>query len=126
MRRGAAAADAAASGEHGEAHAPLVTYVVEVTNTGDVDADDVVLGFVTPPGAGQGGVPLRSLFSFERVHVPKGASVRVWLYPRLSDFAQVDSRGQRYAHAGEYVVSFGVPETAARGMGYVQHRLATV
>ena len=30
------------------------------------DADDVVLGFVSPPGAGTGGLPLKSLFAFER------------------------------------------------------------
>jgi hypothetical protein len=35
--------------------APLVTYVVNVTNTGSMDADDVVLGFMVPPGAGKDG-----------------------------------------------------------------------
>ena len=34
-----------------------------------VDADDVVLGFLKPPGAGVGGTPLQTLFGFERVHV---------------------------------------------------------
>ena len=39
-------------------------FSVNVTNTGSVDADDVVLGFLTPPGAGEDGVPLQSLFGF--------------------------------------------------------------
>jgi len=125
LKRGAAAADAAASAERGDAHAPLVSYVVDVTNSGAVDADDVVLGFLTPPGAGSAGLPLKILFGFERVHVPAGKTVRVWLYPRLADFSQVDGGGARRAHAGEYTVSFGVAETAAHGMGHVTHRLVT-
>jgi hypothetical protein len=32
------------------AAAPLVSYLVTVTNTGTVDSDDVVLGFMSPPG----------------------------------------------------------------------------
>ena len=32
------------------AAAPLVSYEVTVTNTGSVDSDDVVLGFISPPG----------------------------------------------------------------------------
>ena len=78
---------------------PVADYIVYVTNTGSVrhcppwppivplpvhclvlvlslpfhcpqvDADDVVLGFLKPPGAGVGGTPLQTLFGFERVHV---------------------------------------------------------
>ena len=40
-----------------------MAYSVNVTNTGTVDSDDVVLGFMVPPGAGTGGVPLQALFS---------------------------------------------------------------
>ena len=36
-------------------------YQIKVTNTGLVDSDDVVLGFLRPPGAGRGGVPLQQL-----------------------------------------------------------------
>merc|ERR1712167_93629 len=38
-----------------EAAGPAAKYVINVTNTGRVDADDVVLGFLTPPGAGENG-----------------------------------------------------------------------
>ena len=51
------------------------SFVVNVTNTGSMDADDVVLGFISPPGAGKGGLPLQSLFGFERVHVKAGETV---------------------------------------------------
>jgi hypothetical protein len=50
--------------------APLVQYNVTVTNTGSVDADDVVLGFITPPNAGTGGLPLKQLFGFDRGETP--------------------------------------------------------
>ena len=46
---------------------------------GAVDSDYVVLGFLVPPGAGTGGVPLQTLFGFERVRVRAGDTVTVWL-----------------------------------------------
>ena len=102
------------------AHAavPLAQYVVEVTNTGSIDADDVVLGLLKPPGAGVGGTPLQTLFGFERVHVKAGQSVTVYLYPSLLDFAFTDKNGERYALPGKYTVSFGV--RGAPGMGYAE------
>lgn len=97
------------------------TYQVKVTNTGSMDADDVVLGFLTPPGAGQNGVPLQTLFAFERVHVKAGQSVDVFLYPSFDNFAQVDLQGKRNVHPGEYKVHFGVQSTLEHGMGYTEH-----
>jgi len=85
-----------------------VSFSVNVTNTGKMDADEVVLGFLTPPGAGQNGVPLQTLFGFQRVHVPAGETVTVTLYPEMTDFAQVDKNGQLYAHEGTYRVHFGI------------------
>ena len=100
--------------------APLVGFVVNVTNTGRVDADDVVLGFVTPPGAGANGVPLQTLFGFERVHVKVGETRRVVLYPSAVDFTRVTSDGQREVVSGGYTATFGVKGTAALGMGYAE------
>lgn len=105
--------------------APLVNYMVNVTNTGLVDADDVVLGMLIPPGAGQNGVPLQTLFGFERVHVPAGQTVTVFIYPTLADFTTVDKLGALATHPGEYTVRFGIPETAAFGQGYAQVTLMT-
>jgi hypothetical protein len=106
-----------------DAEAAATSYQVRVTNTGSVDADDVVLGFLTPPGAGQNGVPLQTLFGFERVHVKAGQSVDVFLYPTLDSFMQVDANGKRNALAGEYTVHFGVQSTAALGQGYTEATL---
>lgn len=92
-----------------------------MTNTGTVASDDVVLGFVTPPGAGTGGVPLKSLFGFERVHVRPGETATVWLYPSASAFAHADEAGVLHATPGAYTVEFGLAEAAAEGMGYARH-----
>jgi beta-glucosidase-like glycosyl hydrolase len=97
-----------------------VEYSVNVTNHGKMDADDVVLGFITPPEAGKNGVPLKQLFGFERVHVKAGETVTVSLYPDLTDFAQVAADGKMSAAPGEYRVHFGVQETHRHGMGYVE------
>jgi len=106
-----------ASGDHMPMNNHVLSYTVSVTNTGDLDADDVVLGFLVPPGAGKAGVPLQSLFGFERVHVKAGQTVQVVIKSELSEFQQVDSKGSRYALAGGYLVKFGVQ---GPGAGYAQ------
>lgn len=103
-----------------------VSYEVRVTNTGAVDSDHVVLGFLKPPNAGVAGAPLQVLFGFERVHIPAGEAVTVWLYPSPEHFTQVDRAGHRKLLVGSYTVHFGLRETAAFGMGYSEHLLRTV
>jgi beta-D-xylosidase 4 len=68
-------------------------------------------------------VPLQSLFGFERVHIPAGATVSVWLYPALTDFALAAEDGNRAPHEGEYTVAFGIPETRHLGQGYAEAKL---
>ena len=96
---------------------------VAVTNTGTMDADDVVLGFMTPPGAGTNGIERQSLFAFDRVHVPAGATVSVNLYPELADFTTTQLDGTKRALAGGWGVRFGVKETATHGQGYTELEL---
>jgi beta-D-xylosidase 4 len=100
--------------------APLLSYQVRVTNTGSRDAADVVLGFLVPPGAGQNGLPLKVLFGFERVFVPAGQSVTVFLYPQLKDVLFVDAKGRREVLRGRYAVHVGIPELPS------QHLVATL
>ena len=95
----------------------------QVTNTGSVDSDDVVLGFLVPPGAGTNGVPLQELFGFERVFVRAGETVTVYLGAQGVRFTQADVNGVRHALGGEYTVRFGVRETAAHGMGFAEQRI---
>mgnify|MGYP002043309283 FL=1 len=99
---------------------------MQVTNTGDVDADDVVLGFVTPPGAGKNGVPLKQLFGFERGRVKAGQTGTAYLYPALMDFSVAAVDGERAPLAGEYTISFGLERAARHGMGYAEAKLSAV
>jgi beta-glucosidase-like glycosyl hydrolase len=103
----------------------LTNFMVKVSNTGKMDADDVVLGFLVPPGAGQNGVPLQTLFGFERVHVKAGQSVTVNLYPEMTDLAHTMLDGTKMAATGEWTVRFGVQETAAHGQGYTEAKFST-
>jgi len=107
------------------AMAPLASYNVKVTNTGKMDADDVVLGFLVPPGAGENGVALQTLFGFERIHVLAGQTVSVNLYPEMTDFALTALDGTKEPAAGEWTVRFGVQETAAHGQGFAELKLNT-
>lgn len=99
-------------------------YAVKVTNTGDKDADDTVLGFLIPPDAGKDGIPLKILFGFQRVHVKAGATETVWLYPNMLDFTTVAREGHFKLHPGEYRVHFGLPESVPFGMGFVEDKLS--
>ena len=105
---------------------PLISYAINVTNTGKVDSDDAVLGFAVPPSAGTNGIPLQSLYGFERVHLKAGETKQVWLYPDMTEFSQVDELGQRYVHPGTYTFKVGVKETVAGGGGYVEHQVTLV
>ena len=104
---------------------PLVSYDVKVTNTGTVDSDDVVLGFLSAPGAGQNGVPSQTLFGFERIHVKAGESMTVNLYPEMTDFANTMLDGTKLPAVGEWTVRFGVQETAVHGQGYAEMKFST-
>jgi hypothetical protein len=104
--------------------ATAAQFWVNVTNTGAVDSDDVVLGFLTPPGAGANGVPLQELFGFERVFVPAGQTVTVYLGAQGVRFCQPDTAGVRHALKGEYKVTFGLKESAGElGMGFAEFKL---
>ena len=106
----------------GHAHFPKLAavpsigqYQINVTNTGTVDADEVVLGFIAPPGAGRNGLPLKKLFGFERVRVKAGETVSVFLYPSLTSLTAPDAlTGELRPLVGEHRVTFGVEEAADR------------
>lgn len=110
------------SGKSRGGWSPSPRYTVLVRNTGEVDADEVVLGFLVPPGAGKDGVPLQTLFGFQRVHVPAGDYRLVDLEVAFADFSQVDKNGSRRALPGRYQVHFG-PKWA--GMAFAQVDLDT-
>lgn len=103
-----------------EATDPVVSFAVNVTNTGKMGADHVVLGMLAPPRAGTNGVPIQTLWGFERVHVEAGETVAVRMYPALTSFTQVDGDGVRNAHSGIYTFRFGTSEMP-RDQGFLEH-----
>ena len=82
-------------------------YNVTVRNTGAVDSDYVVLGFLTPPGAGTQGIPLKKLFGFDRVRVAAGQSVQVFLGVGARELTHA-SKGARVPLTGLWKVTVGV------------------
>jgi hypothetical protein len=73
-----------------------------------------------PPGAGTNGLPLQELFGFERVFVPAGQTVTVYIGAQGVRFTQAGVDGVRRVLPGEYTVRFGVKETFEFGMGYTE------
>lgn len=99
------------------------TFRVNVTNTGTVDSDDVVLAFIVPPGAGTDGTPLQELVGWARVFVPAGETVTVAIDAPRSAFTLVDARGVRAPRAGAWTLRLGVRATALYGMGFTETRV---
>jgi beta-D-xylosidase 4 len=97
-----------------------VQYTINVTNTGAMDAAHVVLGTLTPPDAGVDGIPLQTLWGFERVFVKAGRTVTVDMYPSMTDFTHVDEYGVRDVHTGTYTFRFGVKDMPL-DQGFLQH-----
>ena len=124
----AGAAAHVAGRRFGGVYAPLdapvaAKYRVNVTNTGAVDSDYSVLGFLEPPGAGQNGVPREVLFGFDRVRVRAGETVSVWLGVGARDLTRVarDARGAlvRAPVPGSWRVRVGVGADEAVAVDFV-------
>merc|ERR1719191_1116234 len=98
----------------GQTAKPLV---VRVTNQGEKDADEVVLGFSRLPNAGKDGAPLQTLFDFERVFLKAGEAKEVTLHLDEAMLTHVDTAGARHHFPGEHEVWFGVE---AEGMGFAR------
>ena len=71
-----------------------------------------VLLFVSPPGAGQDGKPLKTLAGFARV---SGFPAQVSLPLTAFDLSLVGVDGKRHALAGEWKATAGIPSSPAAG-----------
>jgi hypothetical protein len=93
---------------------PLLTYAVNVTNTGRLDSDDVVIGFIVPPGAGANGTALQELAGFQRVHVPAGATVTAWIGVPATAMMELtgEGGGQWAPRLGRYTLRIGAEHHA--------------
>ena len=88
--------------------APVVhTVRIVITNVGVRAGAETALGFVSPPGAGDGGEPLRSLRRYEKVFLAPGASATVELGFTAHDLATTDAAGYARPIPGLWKLSVG-------------------
>jgi len=79
-----------------------VTYTVNVTNTGTVAGDEVVLAFYKPPS----GPLIKQLFGFERVHLDPKESTVVSFTMNYDTLKQSDDMGNLISAPGDYTLQF--------------------
>ncbi len=85
----------------------LVTATIEVSNTGDMDGDDVVQLYVSNMDS-EVYQPIRQLKAFKRVSVPKGASKKLAFTFSIDDMAWWSVEKQDYiVNSGRYEVQIG-------------------
>jgi beta-glucosidase len=76
-----------------------VEVAIDVTNTGEMDADEVVQLYISRPDIT--GAPIRSLVGFERIHLARGQTRTVVFTLRDRDLSTVGADGARRIEPGE-------------------------
>jgi len=88
---------------------------VQVTNTGTVTSDVVVLAFISGPNAGKNGNPIKSLIGFTRFFALAPNASKSIVFPVTSfDLSVVDENGKRSSEVGNWKVSVEGQETILR------------
>jgi beta-D-xylosidase 4 len=82
---------------------------VNVTNTGSMAGDDVVLAFVTPPQLQLAGQtpPIKQLFGFERVHLNVSETVEIFFPFNIDAVLSIARDGSKWLHPGLYQIMIG-------------------
>ena len=102
---------------YGDARVKRRTLEVPVTNTGSVDADEVVQLYVRFPQDADG--PLKSLRGFRRVHVKAGETVTV-SFPLTEDtfMAWSEEAGDMVPRKGEWELLYGPDSSTLKTLTY--------
>jgi beta-glucosidase-like glycosyl hydrolase len=91
-----------------EVRSGAVTVVsVNVTNTGTVAGDDVVIYYVIPPNAGQNGAPLKYVAGFQRIHLYPGQFQIVSFSVSSQDLRLADEDGMFRTKVGTWLINIG-------------------
>ena len=87
----------------------LEIYRVNVTNTGDVFGNDVVLAFITPPQATITGQtpPIKQLFGFERVRLDVKETTQVYFPLTVQSLLTIAHDGSKWLEPGAYHILIG-------------------
>ncbi len=94
--------------KHKEDHAVISLIRVNVTNTGQMDGDDTVLAYVTPPNAIDGEiVPFKQLFGFERVHLKINETKEIFFSFTVEAALTVARDAFKWLHPGFYKITIG-------------------
>jgi len=82
---------------------------VNVTNTGDVLGDDVVLAYVTPPriSINDPSPPIKKLFGFERVRLAVNQTTQVFFPLNTDSLLTVAQDGSKWLEPGRYRILIG-------------------
>ena len=92
-----------------ERHANVDSFRVNITNTGSMAGDDVVLAFIEPPQVLVTGEtpPVKQLFGFERIHLNVSESMEIFFPIHIDTLLSVANDGSKWLHPGLYRVIFG-------------------
>ncbi|CAM4775768.1 unnamed protein product [Rotaria magnacalcarata] len=87
----------------------LHLYRVNVTNTGEVAGDDVVLAFITPPKTSftDQTPPIKKLFGFERVRLNVNETTQVFFPLNIDSLLTVALDGSKWLEPGSYKIIIG-------------------
>jgi hypothetical protein len=85
------------------------SYRVNVTNTGDVAGNDVVLAYVKPPqeSLNDPSPPIKKLFGFERVHLNVGETTQVYFPLNIQSLLTIGRDGTKWIEPGLYRILIG-------------------
>jgi hypothetical protein len=85
------------------------SFRVNVTNTGLLPGDDVVLAYVTPPRTSlkDPSPPIKQLFGFERVHLDKGETAQIYFPLNVNALLTVAEDGSKWLEPGHYQIIIG-------------------
>ncbi len=87
----------------------MQSFRVNVTNTGMMNGDDIVLAYITPPQVLRDGQtpPIKQLFGFERVHLNVNETKQVFFPFNIETLLSVARDGSKWLHSGEYHIVIG-------------------
>ena len=83
-----------------------ISFTVDVTNSGDMDGDEVAQVYISHIGSTNES-PIRSLVGFQRVHLKAGETKTLEFNIEPKQYAQFNSEGQPIHPAGKMLVSVG-------------------
>jgi len=101
--------DALSKTNYSERRVLVYSYRVNVTNTGSMVGDDVVLAFIIPPRSSlkDPSPPIKQLFAFERVHLNVNETVQVFFPLYVNSLLTVAIDGSTWLQTGLYQIIIG-------------------